>query len=87
MQGKIRKSTHAILGSLLGVVVCLVMYFLMVNRMLSFLKGEFVVMHGESINTDVYIESTAPMILYAVPVFVVVGLVNYFIFKKREKIG
>ncbi|MCJ8315153.1 MAG: hypothetical protein HRU38_24125 [Saccharospirillaceae bacterium] len=44
-----------------------------------------VLMHGQNIPTDVYIESTAPMILYAVPVFIVVGLVNYFIFKKRER--
>ena len=52
-------------------------HFGFVNRILSFLKGEFVVMNGESINTDVYIESTAPMMLYSVPVFVVVGLVSY----------
>ena len=84
MQGKISKANHAILGSLLGIVVCIVLYFLMTNRMLPFLKGEFVEMHGENIPTDIYIESTAPMILYAVPVFIVVGLVNYFIFKRRE---
>ena len=87
MQGKISKSTHAIIGSMLGIVVCLVVYFLMINRLLPFLKGEFVVMHGQSIATEIYIESTAPMILWAIPVFIVVGLVNYFIFKKREKTG
>ena len=85
MRGKISKANHAILGSLLGIVVCVVLYFLMTNRMLPFLKGEFVQMHGENIPTDIYIESTAPMILYAVPVFIVVGLVNYFIFKRRER--
>lgn len=84
MKGKISKSNHAIIGSLIAVVVCLVLYFLMVNRLLPFLKGDFVMMHGQSIATQVYIESTAPMILYAVPVFVVVGLVNYYILKRRE---
>ena len=84
MKGKISKSNHAIIGSLIAVVVCLVLYFLMVNRLLPFLKGDFVMMHGKSIATQVYIESTAPMILYAVPVFIVVGLVNYYILKRRE---
>ena len=83
-KGKISKSNHAILGSLFGIAVCVVVYFLMVNRMLPFLSGEFVVMHGENIPTAIYIGSTAPMILCAIPVFIVVGLVNYFIFKGRE---
>ncbi|BCE01289.1 hypothetical protein [Marinicellulosiphila megalodicopiae] len=87
MQGKISKPNQAIIGSAFGVVVCLGLYMLMINRGLPFLKDEFVVMHGQNIATPVYIESTAPMFLYAIPVFVIVGLVNFFILKKRENKG
>ncbi len=83
MNIKFNKPMVALSGGVLASFVSLGLYFLILNRRLPFLKNETVFSGGKEVPTEEFIELTSPMFLYVAPVFVLVGLVNYFILKNR----
>ena len=83
---KIGKPEVAFLGCVIGGIVTLAIHFLFKFRQLPFLKNETVFSGGKEVPTEQFIEMMSPMFLYVTPAFIAVGLINYFILKRREQV-
>ena len=87
MMGLEKKSSKlAILGNILAPFVSLGIYFLIINRQLPFLKNETVFSGGKNVPTEQFIAQISPIFLYSIPVFIVVGIINYFYLKNKERV-
>jgi len=83
---KVGKPELVFLGCVMGGIVTLGLHFLFEFRQLPFLKNEAVFSGGKDVPTEQFVEMISPMFLYVTPAFIVVGFINYFILKKRERV-
>lgn len=84
MELKIGKPKLAFIGYVMGAIVSLAMHFLIEYRQLPFLKGQTVFSGGKDVPTEEFVKLISPMFLYITPVFIVVGVINYLILKRRQ---
>ncbi len=83
---KISHSKLAVIGGVTSSLLSLGMYFSFVNRWLPFLKNDTVFTAGRYVATEIFIANLAPMFLYMMPAFICVGIINYAILRRRERI-
>jgi len=81
---KKNSSKLVMVGNILAPFVSLLMYFLFINRQFPSLKNETVLSGGKYVPTEEFIDYVSPMFLYMIPVFIIVGIFNYFYLKNKE---
>ncbi len=84
MKLNIGKPEFAFLSGVLGAIVSVIIHFLIEYRQFPFLRGPTVLSGGTYVPTEEFVEFASPLFIYAVPAFIFVGLINYFILKKRQ---
>ncbi len=81
---KIGKSEFAFLSSVGGAIVSVIIHFLIKLRVPPFLQEPTVLSGGKQVPTEEFVAFAAPMFLYIIPAFILVGIVNYVLLKRRQ---
>ncbi len=80
---KIDKPELAFFSSAGGAIVSVIIHFLIKFRALPFLQEPTVLSGGREVPTEEFVAFAAPMFLYIVPAFILVGIINYVLLKRR----